>query len=677
MTASSSEQSQTMSSSTADTSAEPSTSESSQSQQAPAKQNRKQRRKTQQQQQQQQQSTASQLGKLEKQDMELPNQNASKTMTETSTQDKSDTTSKNTASESQPTLSTPSQLPNDKTRTTKPSDPSNQQPSSKPLGTPGLAGTNPKRAGAALMQPPTPGVPTPLRTPISHPLLQQQLMQQYHLQLRMAQGGLLQSPLTPQQFALFQQIARLRMVQQGLAQQQLNQKHSQHNSQQLYQQQQQVALMLAQLQQQLVPQQSAGNRFPSPPFPAAGQPPTTAGNQQQQATQKPGGKPGVTDKTNEAQPSTSEGGITEVSQAKEVTPVTGPVSSVSLEERGKETSPAPQSRLTQWKQPLLPDPDQTGLSNDIQGNQWSSGGLRSEPNPNISPKITRESISSRWGVDAAPKLSADPPEFKPGVPWRPRKEGEVSPKSESVSPSPSPVSPAKQTSKSSGFTDTSMNSPSQYSFGIGSSPWQSTGPADSLLTKPPSSSIRPPPGLNSHSTSTETTNLEDEHSWVNDLVDTVPAPRFGHNGPKNDFKFGHLGFPMAGAAWSTQDGQPFTAPDPKPWAAPGGPSPIASSAAVPKETSVGPVSGSNPSAEISKSPNMGISSWSVNQPIPSAEEKLSHPSVTSESGPMMRSDTGSTGSKSGSASLSTWLVLRNIPQRVSNSYVFCFFFTLF
>jgi hypothetical protein len=497
----------------------------------------------------------------------------------------------------------------------------------------------------------------------------------------MAQGGLLQSPVTPQQFALFQQMAQLRMVRQGLAQQQLNQKHNPLNpqaQQQLYQQQQQIALMLAQIQQQLLQQQPSGTRFPSPPFPATGQtpqPPTTTGNSQQQ--QQTSGNSVPTDKSNETPPSTTEGGITELSQAKDITPV----STITLEERGKQTSPAPQSRLTQWKQPLLPDPDQLPITNDIQGSQWSSGGLRSDPNPNISPRVNRisESVSSRWGVDASLKLSADPPEFKPGVPWRSRKDGEVSPKGESASliGTSSPVSPSKQSSRASGFNETSLSNPSQYSFGLGSSPWQSTGPNDSLLTKPPSSSIRPPPGLDSQNALPETPSLEDEHSsWVKNLIDTA-SPRFGNNGPQNDFKFGQLSFPLAGTSWSTQDGQPLTAPNPKPWAAPGGPSPSSKSPTVPMPTSVGAVSGTvnaNPSAEMSKAPNMGISSWSVNQPIPSAEEKLSHPSVTSESRPMLPTETvaGSGNAQSATGSLSTWLVLRNIPQRVSPDSNTCF-----
>ncbi|KAK3728493.1 hypothetical protein QZH41_002360 [Actinostola sp. cb2023] len=467
-------------------------------------------------------------------------------------------------------------------------------------------------------------------------------------------------------------MAQLRIVQQSLAQQQLNQKQNTHNvqtPQQLYQQQQQIGLMLAQMQQQLLQQQQQqqpgqAGRFPSPAFPQAAVPtqsPHAAapGSPQQQhhKTSKP------SDKTStEAPPTTSERGA-EVSQAKEVPPV----STSSLDERGKQASPAPQSRLTQWKQPLLPDPDQPPSGNDsAQASQWSTGALKHDPNPNISPRLNRmsESVSSRWGVDASPRLSADPPEFKPGVPWRPRNDDDrISPKEEEkgvpTSASTSPPSPSKQ--RGSSFNDVPLGG--QYPFGIGSSPWQSTGPNDGLLTKASASSIRPPPGLNSQNVFPETSKLEEEHSsWVKNLIDGAP-PSFAQNGPTNDFNFGQLSFPMAGTSWSTQDGHPLTAPDPKPWAAPGGPSASsASSSIVAKATGVGPVSGTaidNSTSDVTKATNMGISSWSVNQPIPSAEEKLTHPVVTPDKRPLLGSDVGGNTPKAGS--LSTWLVLRNIP----------------
>lgn len=616
-------------------------------QQTQVKQNRKQRRKIQQQQQQQQNSVTS-----------LPTSEDSQVSTEAS---KLSTTSITTTSTTVPqtiNIDTNSKAPVNKvikpvkTNTTQQSvdkakvSPTADQPSQqapKPVGAAGLQGTNVKRGATGLMQPPTPGVPTPLRTPMNHPLLQQQLMQQYHL---MRMGGLLQSQLTPQQFALFQQLAQLRIVQQGLAQQQLNQKHtiSVQAQQQLYQQQQQIALMLAQTQQQLMQQQQPGqtNRFPTPGFPHNNVPTqashaTATGNPQQQKNTKAVDKP-----TSEAQAVTSES-AQEPSQAKDVP------TSASVEERTKQASPAPQSRLTQWKQPLLPNPDQTPSTTEPP-KDWSTAA-------NTSPKPSRmsESVSSRWGVDASPRLSADPPEFKPGVPWRPRNEEEkTSPREEdrASDKSPSPSSPSKQR----GTFNEGAELSGQYTFGIGSSPWQSTGPNDSLLNK--TSSLRPPPGLDSQNVFPETSNLEDEHSsWVKNLIEGAP-PSFAQNGPTKDFNFGQLSFPL-GSSWSTQDGQLLTAPDPKPWAAPGGPaSSTTPPSVIPMATTVGQVSGNinaTPTSDVTKATNTVISSWSANQPIPSAEEKLSHKR------PLLGSDPA----KPASASLSTWLVLRNIPPNVS------------
>ena len=99
-------------------------------------------------------------------------------------------------------------------------------------------------------------------------------------------------------------------------------------------------------------------------------------------------------------------------------------------------SPSTKSRLGQWTQ------------NSIQTERHSpkppeSGGrdrnLRASPQPDTSLLITRSTnspnsiqttsnsapvhrvldpVSSKWGIDAGPKLSVGPPEFKPGVPWR-------------------------------------------------------------------------------------------------------------------------------------------------------------------------------------------------------------------------------------------------------------------
>ena len=609
------------------------------------------------------------------------------------------------------------------------------------------------------------GVQLPIRQPLAHPLLQQQIMQQQlHMQqLRMAQGGLLQPPhLTPQQIVLLQQIAQLQMVQQRLAaqsiaQQHLGQKHGQsglHTQQQLFQQQQQIAVMIAQMQQQLLQQQQTplGGRFP------AGSPPTLQQQAQQATTQHAGAnqvqKGATTAKHQPSQQQQDEKTADELknrtdnksksqtgTQKEKVNLVDASVSS----DHSKQASPALQSRLQQYKQPLLPEPTNdmavatavSTKSNSLSVNtetpvvteQWngpsksdsntplpnssSTAPSKESQNNGLSPRTRNrisDPVSSRWGVDAGPKLSADPPEFKPGVPWRPRenlskqtKDPSTAPAistalstavsisapsnvtqadsaTESWSKSVSPSAPATSSSDKpavSGNTSTqyteipvpntsSFTGQSQTILGV-NSPWQIPGDKSTLATSSANTSktqsavgsaIRPPPGLVTDKQSTE----EEQPNWLKNLIGATS------DSAKPDFQFSQFGF-VGNTPWSHnhERAQLFGSFNPVPpsWAAPGGPSSsVSSSGSSASTTSSNGLKINNTlasAADISKRPNLGISSWSSTQPIPSAQE-LSKAAAASSIKTPTTIASGST--FKGANPMSTWLVLQNLTPKV-------------
>ena len=730
-----------------------------QQQQSQSKLNRKQRRKLQQQQQAEQQTlpakpdpkqTPSEL--IVSKPLTQPSETLAKLSSEQ--QNKTpDTLHASRTEDTQEDLNTKTAVP-----TTKGDKPAQTvTAASKPANGQAQLPSNSKRAGPPLIPTaPGPGVQGPLRPPLAHPLLHPQFVQQLHLQqLRMAQGGLLQPPFTPQQFAMLQQIAQLQLVQQRLAAQSVAQQHMAQKQQvvpqqQLYQQQQQIALMIAQMQQQVLQQQPGlAGRHPALQFTAVQQQ-SLAQQQQQQpsptAQQKGGSKPVTNDKPANESPQTK---TTETVKSQSNEPANVPP--VTAEEQTKQPSPVPQSRLTQWKQPLLQDPtpaitqpsvtSSTPTSVDSKPQtvstsaqsasavlpsvvsapsvSTSDGSDPSAPSGNnVSPR-TRipDPVSSRWGVDAGPKLSADPPEFKPGVPWRPvprndkREDGRdvISPGSAEISSRPSssssdsqsdswpipgsqtvtapssvpPTSSAKAaddtvtTTATLGFPGLAINSgtfkSSQIDFGLNSTPWQANDgkapiPPPQGTNKPGASVaslLRPPPGLGTETTLPESPLFDDEPPpWLKSLIDT------GFNGDKGqpEFQFSRFGFANNSAPWSPRDAgtQPFSplTPNPQPWAAVGGPTPTQSSSAAPVSiaTSESVRSGSTGSAgEPSSLQNSGII-WSTNQPIPSAEEKLSHPVAPV---PPVSAPSGAAPVRSTVSSMSTWLVLRNLSPRVS------------
>lgn len=735
-----------------------------QQQQSQSKLNRKQRRKLQQQQQQQQteQHTFSSKTDPKQGQAELV---VSKSMTQTSeTLSKPDSEQQNKISETQYASKTDETQQDSNSKPTAPTTKSDKPPlsvagPSKPSNGQAQLSGNGKRAGPPLIPPaPGAGVQGPLRPPLAHPLLHPQLVQQFHLQqLRMAQGGLLQPPFTPQQFAMLQQIAQLQLVQQRLAaqsvaQQHMGQKQQVVPQQQLYQQQQQIALMIAQMQQQVLQQQPGlAGRHPALPFTAVQQQQQQSLIQQQQQQQSPtaqqkGNKPATNEKpTSEpVQNKTTDTVKSQPNEPSNVPPVT-------TEEQTKQPSPVPQSRLTQWKQPLLQDPSTvtqpsvtrstpTPVDSNPQTVSTSSQSTSSvlpsvvsapsistndvsDPSApssnNVSPR-TRipDPVSSRWGVDAGPKLSADPPEFKPGVPWRPaprndkRDDGrdivspgtvEVSSRSSSSSsdsqtdswsnPGNQPVSvpsnvppvnsgkvadDAVSTTANSGFSGLSINNStfesSPIDFGRSSTPWQSTDskappqlPQGTNKPAPSAASLlRPPPGLGTETSLPESPLFDDEPpAWLKSLID---GSSLAGDKTQPEFQFSRFGFANNPTPWSPRDAspQPFSplTPNPQPWAAVGGPAPtLSSSGSVSMATSETVRSGSVSAAEPSNLQNSGII-WSTNQPIPSAEEKLPG-TLPGASLPAVPAASGVAPSRNTVNSMSTWLVLRNLSPRVS------------
>jgi len=731
-----------------------------QQQQSQSKLNRKQRRKLQQQQQQQaEQNTLASRTDLKQGQTDLV---VSKPMTQTSDviskpdNEQQNTTSDQYASKTDETQDSNSNPTAPTTKSDKP--PLSVAGPSKPSNGQAQVSGNGKRAGPPVIPPaPGPGVQGPLRPPLAHPLLHPQLVQQFHLQqLRMAQGGLLQPPFTPQQFAMLQQIAQLQLVQQRLAaqsvaQQHMGQKQQVVPQQQLYQQQQQIALMIAQMQQQVLQQQpSLAGRHPALPFTAVQQQQQQSLAQQQQqqspTAQQKGNKPATNDKptSESAQNKTTD---TVKSQSNEPSNVP----TATTEEQTKQPSPVPQSRLTQWKQPLLQDPSSvtqpsvaSSISTPVDSNpqtvstssQSTSSMLSSvvsapsistndvsDPSApssnNVSPR-TRipDPVSSRWGVDAGPKLSADPPEFKPGVPWRPaprndkRDDGrdvslgtvEVSSRSSSSSSdsptdswsnpgnqpvtAPSSVPPvnagkvaddAVSTTANSGFSGLSINNStfesSPIDFGRSSTPWQSAEskvppqpPQGTTKLAPSAASLlRPPPGLGTEKSLPESPLFDDEPpAWLKSLID---GSSLAGDKTQPAFQFSRFGFANNPAPWSPRDAspQPFSplTPNPQPWAAVGGPAPTLSSSgsAVSMATSEIVRSGSVGAVEPPNMQNSGII-WSTNQPIASAEEKLPG-TLPGASVPAVSAASGVAPSRNTVNSMSTWLVLRNLSPRVS------------
>lgn len=736
-----------------------------QQQQSQSKLNRKQRRKLQQQQQQQQAEHKTLAPKPD------PKQGqsdivVSKSLTQTSeSTSKPDNEQQNKTSETQFTSKIDEGQQDSKTKPTVPTTKADKPPLSgpgtaKPSNGQAQVPGNGKRAGPPLIPPaPGPGVQAPLRAPLTHPLIHPQLVQQFHLQqLRMAQGGLLQPPFTPQQFAMLQQIAQLQLVQQRLAaqsvaQQHMGQKQQVVPQQQLYQQQQQIALMIAQMQQQVLQQQPGlAGRHPALPFTAVQQQQQQSLIQQQQqqpspTAQQKGNKPATNDKpTSEStQSKTTDTVRSQPNEPSSVSPVT-------TEEETKQPSPVQQSRLTQWKQPLLQDPTTVTqpsvtsstptpvdskpqtvsstpqstsamLSSVVSAPSVSTSEVSdpSAPNSNnVSPR-TRipDPVSSRWGVDAGPKLSADPPEFKPGVPWRPRNDKKDEGKdvssgnmegqsrsSSSSSDSPSdtwsnsgnqpvsaptnapPVSTSKaaddvaKTTVTSGFSGLSINSStfesSQIDFGLSSTPWQTMDsktplqPPQGTTNKPgsgPASLLRPPPGLGTDNSQPESPLFDDEPpAWLKSLID---GSSLGGDKTQPEFQFSRFGFANNPAPWSPRDSnsQPFSplTPNPQPWAAVGGPAPTLSSSgpAVSLSTTDNVGSGGVSATEPSNLQNSGII-WSTNQPIPSAEEKLPGSLPAGASVPAVSAASGVAPSRNAVNSMSTWLVLRNLSPRVSS-----------
>ena len=720
-----------------------------QQQQSQSKLNRKQRRKLQQQQQAEQQSLAAKTD-LKQMPSELL---VSKSVTQSSEsltkitsnqQNKAQDTAVSRTEDTQEDLNSKPAVSTAKGDKLTQSASGASKPTNGQTQLPG----NGKRAGPPLIpSAPGPGVQGTLRPPLAHPLLHPQFVQQLHLQqqLRMAQGGLLQPPFTPQQFAMLQQIAQLQLVQQRLAaqsvaQQHMGQKQQVVPQQQLYQQQQQIALMIAQMQQQVLQQQPGlAGRHPALQFATVPQQQSLSQQQQQQpspTTQQKGNKPVTNEKNESPQTKTTE---TVKSQSKD--PSNAPP--VTMEEQNKQPSPVPQSRLTQWKQPLLQDPppvtqpsvtSNTPTSMDSKPQtvpttshstspmlpgvvsapsvSTSDTSDHSAPNSNnVSPR-TRipDPVSSRWGVDAGPKLSADPPEFKPGVPWRPaprndkRDDGrdgistgaaEISSRPSSSSSdsqsdswpmpgnqsanAPSSVPPTSNvkaaedevnTTANSSFINSNTFESSQVDFGLNSAPWQTTEnkaplPPPQGTNKPSSnvaSLLRPPPGLGTDTALPESPLFDEEPPpWLKSLIDTGQP----------EFQFSRFGFANNSAPWSPRDAasQPFSplTPNPQPWAAVGGPTPTMSSSgsAVSIPTSENVRSGSTVSAaEPPNLQNSGII-WSTNQPIPSAEEKLSGSRPSAPVTPVSTSS-GVAPSRSSANSMSTWLVLRNLSPRVSS-----------
>ncbi|XP_046855350.1 trinucleotide repeat-containing gene 6C protein-like isoform X3 [Xenia sp. Carnegie-2017] len=304
-----------------------------------------------------------------------------------------------------------------------------------------------------------PTVQTSLPVVYQQQLLQQQQQQQQQQvqmqQLRFAHASrLMRNSLASQPVILLQQLAQLRIVQQQLAtQQQLLQKQPQTNSMQVQQvavQQQQIAAMMQQIQQQLLQQQlqqQTQQQLTSGQFSTPQQ--ETLLNAQPQLQQLLlQRKQQQQQQLSQQQLSQQHRKQTPLNHQAELSDESKDVSSrsnfskeaVSSLVQAVNSAPASpstgKSRLGQWTQNSI-QPERTSPSLPDGGSARNN--LRSSPQPDSSPLISRSTnspsssqtssssapghrvidpVSSRWGIDAAPKLSAEPPEFKPGVPWK-------------------------------------------------------------------------------------------------------------------------------------------------------------------------------------------------------------------------------------------------------------------
>ena len=407
----------------------------------------------------------------------------------------------------------------------------------------------------------------PVRPPLSTVYQQQLLQQQAQLQqLHLAQAtGLLRGSLASQPVILLRQLSQLRLVQQQLAaQQQLLQKQPQPNTmqaQQLVLQQQQIAAMMQQIQQQLIQQQQlqqqqqqqqqqsqqqlGSNQFPTPTQQTLlpGQPQQLQQlllqQRKQQQMPQPSKQTALQPALRSTELETTSGVIEENSEVQSISPRTSmakePTSLVQVVNSAPASPSTGKSRLGQWTQNSI---QTERLSPKLPESGGRDRNLRASPQPDLSEKSSllikrstnspnsvqtpscsaKDPVSSKWGIDAAPKLSAEPPEFKPGVPWRP-----YQPKTE-IGQSEPFVTTAKTASQdwsgstigsqtiSSSFVNTSTNSKTEvtplrsvpesqnYSQNNSSTIWQVpqvpvTRQAAVPRSTPLASSIRPPPGL--------------------------------------------------------------------------------------------------------------------------------------------------------------------------------------
>ena len=416
----------------------------------------------------------------------------------------------------------------------------------------------------------------PVRAPFPNVVQQQLLQQAQLQQLRLAQAsGLMRNPLGSTPLLLIRQLSQLRLIQQqlGLQQQQLLQKQPQSNtiqSQQLALQQQQISVMMSQIQQQLMhqqlqqqqqqqqqqppqqQQQLPSNRFTGPQQSALASQPQLQQlllqqqqqrKQQQQLQQQSPLKQGLT-RTNETDASSDRNDEElrgKSAQGQSISPNTSMApgkesASIAQVVNSAPASPSTgKSRLGQWTQASVQTERNTlslKSTSDVRERN-----LRSSPQLDISEKssllITRSTnssaslqsvtssvpvhrvsdpVSSKWGIDAAPKLSAEPPEFKPGVPWRPHqsKDGSETTVSE--------VGPAKSEGQDWSSNAPASNSSSTYTntntTHVSAKPPNSTSPTLPVhavwqppVARPPAAvprpvavpplppHVRPPPGL--------------------------------------------------------------------------------------------------------------------------------------------------------------------------------------
>lgn len=169
------------------------------------------------------------------------------------------------------------------------------------------------------------------------------------------------------------------------------------------------------------------------------------------------------------------------------------------------------SRLGQWTQASV-NTDQNTLS-PKQTPDVRDRNSRASPQPDVSEKssllITRSTnspssipsvtsslpvhrvldpVSSKWGIDAAPKLSAEPPEFKPGVPWRPHQAKGAS------ETGVSEIGPIETANAPAMYTTVKTNSTSQTL--PASAAWQTSVTRPSAVPRSAGVPlVRPPPGL--------------------------------------------------------------------------------------------------------------------------------------------------------------------------------------